>query len=163
MKFYIFRHGETYYNKQYGLYDKDNFQTPLLYEGKEVVERLANFLKDIPSDYNVSSPFERCRETVKIISEISGKEFLFDERVGEFYKENYQEYREKIEDFLKEVEEKGYQSVIICTHGATMSQLIHLICDESPEKEIPVSEYDSTGVLVVIEDRKIREIDFNLG
>jgi broad specificity phosphatase PhoE len=171
MKYYIFRHAETFPSKtQGGIYDGDNFKTPILYEGKDITVKLANYLKDIESDYNVSSPYERCLETIKIISEITGKEFVIDERVGEFFEKEYLDYRKKIEEFLAEIKQKNYSSVIICTHGATMSQLIHLICDENPEEYIPVSEYESTGILVIVEDKQslrpnglkeIKKVNFN--
>lgn len=162
MKYYIFRHAETFPSKNAGgMYDGDNYHTPILYGGKDVTIKLANYLKDIPSDFNVSSPFERCRETVEIITEITGKKFVFDDRVGEYFQISYPDFRARIENFLKEVTEKGYQAVLICTHSAVISQLVHLICDANPEENIPISEGKNTGFLIVVEDRKFKEINFN--
>ncbi len=161
MKFYIFRHGETFASKTFTPYEGDNFNTPILYEGKDTTIKLANYLKDVPSDLNVSSPYERCRETVKIITEITGKEFIFDDRVGEYFQIEYEKYKGRIVNFLEEVKQKSYQDIVICTHGATMSMLVHLLCDDSPEEKIPVSEFKQTGVLVIIENKTIKEVDFN--
>lgn len=163
MKFYIFRHAETFPSKNMGgIYDKDNYTTPILYEGKDTTIHLANYLKEIPSDLNVSSPYERCKETVKMISRISGKEFVLDERIGEFYQIEYKEFKERIKDFLKDVRDKDYQNIVICTHGAAMSLLVHLISDREPEENIPISEFKKTGVLIKVENKNFQEIDFNI-
>ncbi len=162
IKFYIFRHAETFPSKNTaGIYDNDNFSTPVLYSGIDITIKLAQYLKNVPSDLNVSSPFERCKETVEIITQMTGKEFIFDERVGEYFQISYLDFRARIEDFLKEVKEKGYKDIIICTHGAVISQLVHLLCDDKPEEDIPISEGKNTGVLIIIEDKKFKEIDFN--
>jgi broad specificity phosphatase PhoE len=162
MKFYIFRHAETFPSKNTGgIYDENNFATPVLSSGKDITIKLAQYLKDIPSDLNVSSPFERCKETVEIITQVTGKKFIFDERVGEYFQISYPDFRARIEDFLKEIEGRDYQNIIICTHGAVMSQIVHLLCDDKPEEDIPISEGKNTGILVMVEDRSIKEINFN--
>lgn len=161
MKFYIFRHAETFSSK-YGIsYGKDNLQSPILFGGKEAIIKLANYLKDIFSDFNVSSPYERCKETVEIISKITDKQFVFDKRIGEYMNISYEKLKKRLLDFLNEINKKGYKSVLICTHGAVVSLLVHLICDINLEETVPLSEYKDTGDLVVIEDKTVKTIDFN--
>lgn len=161
MKFYIFRHAQTFPSREAVPYEKDNFNTPILYEGKDATFNLANYLKNISSDFNVSSPYERCKETVEIISKITNKQFIFDKRVGEYVNISYEELKKRLLDFLHEINKKSYKSVIICTHGAVMSLLIHLICDRNPGETVPLSEYKDTGDLVIIEDKVVSIINFN--
>ncbi len=161
VKYFIFRHAETFPSKYSVPYEKDNFNAPILYEGKDATLNLANYFKNIPSDFNVSSSYKRCRETVKIITQITGKKFIFDSRIGEFYQIEYEKFKKRIKDFVRDIKKKGYQSVIICTHGAVMSLLVPLLCGKKPEEQIPVNEYKDTGTLVIAEDKVIKTIDFN--
>lgn len=160
-KYYIFRHAQTFASKYFVDYEGDNFSTPILHEGKEAILKMANYLKDIPSDFNVSSPYLRCKQTVEIISQVTGKEFIFDDRIGEYYQIEYPDFRARVVDFLEELKKKNYQSVVICTHGAVISVLMHLLFDKIPEQNIPFNEYKKTGVLVIIKDGNFQEIDFN--
>jgi broad specificity phosphatase PhoE len=44
----------------------------ILPEGIPAVKRLADYLKDIKTDINFTSPYLRCKQTVDIISKVSG-------------------------------------------------------------------------------------------
>jgi broad specificity phosphatase PhoE len=159
--FYIFRHGETFVTKQSKFwYGRRVFSAPILEEGKPAVHRLGEYLKGIPTDINYCSPYKRCRQTVEIVSEESGKEFNFDKRLGEFFWEPFGHFRRRVKKFLKEVEAKNYQSVAICTHGAVIAALIKIIRQGNiqPGEEL---HYPKPGILLIVTENEIKVIDFN--
>ncbi len=161
MIIYLFRHAQTFESKNSIDYGADNFNTPILYEGREPIEKMGEYLKNIPSDFNISSPFLRCKQTVEIITEKTGKEFDFDNKLGEFIDIPYVQFKLRIANFLEEMKSKNYKTILICTHGAVMSVLLHLLLDRIPEKSIPVSEYVKTGVLIKVENQMVEKLDFN--
>ena len=61
MNFYIFRHGATYYSKYDISYGEQVETAEILPEGIAAVKRLGKYLKNIDTDFNVSSPYQRCR------------------------------------------------------------------------------------------------------
>lgn len=159
--FYIFRHGETLVSKTNSVYGDTVLTAEILPEGKPIIEKLGSFLKDIPTDFNVSSEFLRCRQTVEIVSRVSGKEFTFDRRLNELYDETIEEFIAKLKDFLKEVRQKNYPSVLICTHGAIIAILTELIVLGNL-KSYDVTNYPRPGILRIIKAGKIQDLDFNL-
>src|SRR3989344_2307919 len=85
MRLYIFRHGMTLQSKNNVPYTPENYKTsPLLDEGIPVIEKIGNYLKDIKTDVNYTSPILRCTQTAEIISEISGKIFLPNDLLTEY-------------------------------------------------------------------------------
>jgi broad specificity phosphatase PhoE len=161
--YYIFRHGLTYAVKTGTAYGMGLFTAPIIDEAKPALERMGKFLKDKPTDFNISSPLTRCRQTVEIISKMSGKEFVFDRRITEFFLETGWLVRRRVGRLLKEIDKKGYEKVAICTHGAIISTLINALTPrEGQEREYDVFRYPDPGVLVVIEDGKVEEINFNI-
>jgi phosphohistidine phosphatase SixA len=127
-KYYIFRHGETFVSK--GLktgYGLKVFSADILDEGKPPLEKMGRYLKKIPTDFNASSRFKRCRTTVGIISKNSGKEFIFDSRLNEFFFELPFFFRRRIRHFLRDLNDKNLQTVLICTHAAVINELISMI------------------------------------
>src|SRR5437762_1931158 len=122
--FYIFRHGETFATKLEKGYGRKVFSAPLLDEGHPAIERIGEYLKNIETDFNTSSNVKRCRQTVEIVSQISGKQFIFDKRLNEFFLETYWHFRRRIKGVLKDIDQKGFSSVCICTHGACIAMLV---------------------------------------
>ena len=159
-KYYIFRHGETYYTKNLMLYPVDNFSVEILPEGIPALERLAGYLKNIPSDYNVSSEYKRCQQSIKIVGEISGLHFEKDARLNEFNRETFEDLVKRLEIFVKELKEKKYSTVIICTHGAVIAGLKNILVGSEYEKS-EIMDYPRPGVLTIAGDNTIEEIDFN--
>jgi broad specificity phosphatase PhoE len=160
--YYIFRHGETFATKAGTGYGMKVFSAPLLPEASPALQKMGEYLKNIPTDINVSSAVKRCRQTVEIIGKESGKEFIFDKRLNEFFLESVGHLVERLKKFLEDLEKHNYQHVLLCTHGACISALITLL---TAKKDHPTSynlfHYPQPGVLTIIEGNNIQEINFN--
>lgn len=160
--YYVFRHGETHVTKTKGRYGYGHkvYSATILEEGKPSVTRLANHLKKIETDYNVSSPFLRCRQTAEIVNQITGKEFVFDKRLGEIVFVPPWFFRRRVLSFISEMESSSHENILICTHAAVITVLLnHLTTDGPTSKE--KLRAPNPGVLSVIRDGKLEEIDFN--
>lgn len=172
MNFYIFRHGETFstVNSDSGYGDKQ-FTTGILPEGIPAIQRLAEYLKQITPDHAAASELLRVQETVKVVTKITGVEFVKDKRLNELLDENgmapappYAPYfeiqKEQLKEFLQEMEKHNYKTVFICTHGYNIAGIKHLILNNSFEvKDLP--NYPNPGVLTIIKGKEVEEIDFN--
>ena len=159
-KFYLFRHGETFATKENKDYFLKIFSAPILEEGKPAIRKLATYLKDKPSDANYSSPLKRCKQTVEIVNRITGKDFIFDKRLREFFMETHWGLEKRVKSLLNEIEVHRYQSITICTHGAVLMMLKKLLIKRSKQK-ISFNDYPKPGVLWIIEDNKLEELNFN--
>lgn len=158
--YYIFRHGETFATKGNGLYWHKIFSAPILEEGKPTIIKLAEYLRDIPSDFNVVSPFLRCQQTAAIVTQITGKEFSTDRRIREYTFEIPWLFKKRIISFIKTLEQSSYQSIIICTHSIVIEMLIqflvhgHVSLTKRMYAPLP-------GVLSVIKGKDISTFNFN--
>lgn len=160
-KYYIFRHGDTWYTKNRQSYPMDNLSVEILPDGIPALKKIAYYLKEIPSDFNASSEYLRCQQSNKIVSDISGLKFKKDARLNEFSHEEFDNLVERLESFIGEMEKKGYKNIVICTHGAVIAGLKNILVGSEYEKSELV-DYPTPGVLTIIEDKIIKEIDFNL-
>lgn len=159
--YYIFRHGETFATKSGGGYGVRIFNAPILPEGKEAIEKMAKFLKAKDVDLSLSSPFKRCKQTVEIISGITGSEFKFDKRLSEFFLETFGHFKRRIKNLVDEVESSDYKSVAICTHGAVISGLTGFLT-KGVFEVLSVPDYPDPGVLIIIRDHHLEEVNFNV-
>jgi broad specificity phosphatase PhoE len=159
-KYYIFRHGDTFYSKNRTSYPEDNFSVEILPQGIPALEKIGAYFKNITVDYSVSSEYLRCQQSNKIVGEISGLKFEKDARLNEFSHEVFDNLVERLESFVGEMEEKKYQTIVICTHGAVIAGLKNILMGSDYEKSEMV-DYPRPGVLTIIEDKIIEEIDFN--
>ncbi len=186
-RFYITRHGETFVTRGQALnYGVRIFSADILGESREPLGKMGQYLKKVPTDFNASSQFKRCRQTVGIISEQSGKEFVFDKRLNEFFFELPYFFRRRVKHFLNEMDSKGYETVLICTHGAVINELIKainpqafktLVMTPDPkgppvqveasrkaaqlENKVSFTKYLSPGVLLTLTENSVSEINFN--
>ncbi len=160
--FYIFRHGETFATKAGKGYGMRVFSAPLLPEATGALERMGEYLKSIDTDFNVSSAVRRCRETVAIISTVSGKEFFFDKRLNEFFLESVGHLEKRLQRLLDDIEKNAYKRVLICTHGACLSLLITLLSiKKDHHTSYNLFQYPPPGVLTIIIGNTIQEVNFN--
>lgn len=162
MTYYIFRHGQTFESKHKILYGENVEKAEILLEGIPTVKKIGEFIKEKNVDAFFASPYLRCRQTVSIISEIIGKEFQFDDKLGEFRRE-----REGIPDFINRVKnflelkiDSSIKSIAICTHGYVVSALRELIINGHVQEE-RLNDYPETGVIVKIENKIATIMDFN--
>lgn len=154
---YLLRHGlATHSTNGYG----DQIVTAqILPESIPIIKKMAEFLKDKPTDVNISSEFLRCKQTARMITNITNKQFEFDKRLNEFYEETFTQFKERLQNFLQEVGNKKYSSILICTHGAVIAGLKHLLLKNNLEEE-NLSDFALPNVLTIIQLRQIKEISF---
>lgn len=165
--YYLFRHGDTFVTRGQRLwyyprflpetafsYGAKVFSASILDESKPTLQKLAEYLKHISTDFNASSQFRRCRQTVQIVEKETKKEFIFDKRLNEFVFETPWTFRHRVRSFLKDIETKDYQTVTICTHGAVLALFASLLTGKAVG-------FPKPGVLVIIKGHEITYKDFN--
>ena len=162
MDFYIFRHGETYFSKLDIPYGDMMDSAEILPESVPVIEKLAKYFQNIETDANLSSPFLRCKQTVKIVEKIAGKKFFYEDELKDWIlgKESLEKMILRIKDFYGKLIKKNYKSVAICTHGYPINTLIAL-ATKGTVKNSDLYNYPQPGVLVVIKNKKKKYINFN--
>jgi len=159
--YYIFRHGETFATKRYrGFYGWRVLSAPILAEGIPTIERIGTFLKTKPADFYVTSKLLRCVQTAKIVGDKSGVEFVLDKRLNEYFLETFGHFRRRMESFIFDMSKENYKNIVVCTHGAGIAALTHLLTEQSFQLS-NILNYPSPGVLTIIKEKKIEKIDFN--
>ncbi|MDE2025847.1 MAG: histidine phosphatase family protein [Patescibacteria group bacterium] len=165
--YYIFRHGlATHSTTGYG---DAIVNAHILPEGKAAIERMAEYLKVIPTDYNVTSEFIRCKETADIITKYTGKTFVSDARLNEYSaEENYnhetfEAFRQRLLMFLLDMEQdQSKQTILVCTHGAAIAGLKHILTEGRFTTDVRF-DFPLPGVLLIVKpDATIEEMDFNV-
>lgn len=164
---YLFRHGDTFVTKGQRLwyyptflpetafsYGAKVFSASILDEAKPTIQKLSEYLKDIPTDFNASSQFRRCRQTVQIVEKETKKEFIFDKRLNEFVFETPWRFRYRVRSFINDLKAKDYDSVAICTHGAVLALIASILTGQKVG-------FPKPGVLVIIKNGQITYKDFN--
>jgi 2,3-bisphosphoglycerate-dependent phosphoglycerate mutase len=131
--------------------EKDANLTP---EGKRQAVELAHFLQPYHFDCVISSPFKRAIDSITPYTELIEAEVILDERLAErilsttfdpdwdwrtnlerTYKEEHLKFpggestfeaKERIRSFIKDLESKSYESVLMVTHGNLLSLLLNM-------------------------------------
>jgi broad specificity phosphatase PhoE len=162
MNYYIFRHGETYETKNALSYGHRVENAEILEEGIPVIKKIAEYLKGLKTDVNYVSNYKRCLQTAEIVSEITRKAFLIDERIGEYReeKESFEEFSRRVGDFLKHINNQGLESTAICTHGGVMSALKYKV-QRRKYSINKLMNFPRPGVLMIIKNGDLEQIDFN--
>jgi len=124
-KYYLFRHGLAIKPGQN--YQPNNQNIPLLPEAKKDIIKLANKLKHINTDLNLCSQYLRCRQTADLVAQITGKKFIIDAKLNEFQSETFAQFKNRIKSFLKKIHSQNSQHILICTHGAVIAAITHLV------------------------------------
>ncbi|OGM20638.1 hypothetical protein A2955_02965 [Candidatus Woesebacteria bacterium RIFCSPLOWO2_01_FULL_37_19] len=164
MTYYIFRHGETHESK-YKINYGENIETAeILPEATPVTKRLAYYLKNERVGAYFSSPYLRCKQTMEIIKKITGKGVVYDKRIGEEKVnrnlETFEDMFARVKEFHNSLIQKNIKSASICTHGGPIAILSSLILSGKVNQD-DLSNYPKTGVLLVIEEGKLKSLDFN--
>jgi broad specificity phosphatase PhoE len=164
MIYYIFRHGETFYSKNDILYGENIETAEILPEGIPVIERLAEYLKDKINDFNFTSPFKRAVQTTEIITKITGKIFVPDERLKEESLskglESLDQLIKRLKDFIISTENNNSGIVSLCSHGWPISILTALLTKGSVSKT-DLGYFPKCGQLLVVENKTLKTLDFN--
>jgi len=162
MKLYVFRHGVTYFSKNglnYGEHLKD---AKILPEGVPAIEKIAEYLKNIKSDINYTSPYLRCIQTTNIITRITSKKFEVDENLIDFdpQTENRSIVIKRMLTFSKKLESQKPESATVCTHGFPINTLIAYFT-KGFVREADLDNFPDPGILITIEDKKAKFNNFN--
>ena len=172
MNYYIFRHGETFATKGHTEYGDKILSASTLPEGIPVTKRLAEYLKNIQTDFNVRSELLRVEQTAEIITKITEKKFETDARLNDTmvapkelkdvypHTETKDEFITRIKSFLTDLQSKPYETVLIGTHGGVIAALKHLVVNGEFDYH-SIMDIPKPGVLTIIKDGEIEEIDFN--
>lgn len=164
MDLYIFRHGDTKNTKSFisrFTKKKNTSDLPILPEGKEALIKIGEYLKNIKTDANFTSPYLRCKQSSDIVGKVSGKKFSIDSRIEELEgKIDFSVFRKKVASFLEDLHSQNYSAVAICTHGAVISALKHLEVDGNLHF-FQVLSYPIPGKLTIIKNKKAEEKNFN--
>lgn len=78
----LVRHGESFTNTM-NIVSDDLDKYPLTEKGRNQAKNAGNEIRKIAIDFIISSPILRARETAEIISSITGKEIVIDNRLRE--------------------------------------------------------------------------------
>lgn len=155
---YIFRHGlATHSTHGYG---RAIMSAKVLPEGVAPIERMSEFLKKVPNSFNVSSEYNRCRETVAIVSRITGKEFVFDPLLNEFHRATFTSLKERIMQMLQKLSAVPQGNILICSHGAVIAALTSYITMGKHTEKLKYN-FPKTGELLILKQNKPERIDFN--
>lgn len=163
MELFIFRHGETFETKNGSLpYGPRVESAQILPEAIPVIKRLGKYLKNIKTDTNYTSPYLRCIQTVEIVTEVSKKVFLVEDRLSEYRpeKETLDELIARVEEFFKYLKSQKLDSAAICTHGFPISVLTQLATKGFVRKH-EMENYPKPGELTIIKNCKKGIVDFN--
>lgn len=160
-KFYIFRHGETFATKAGTGYGYRIFSADILPEAEVPLRNIGKYLKDKKLDFCVSSKFKRCRQTVGIIKAETGYNFQFDGRLNEYFLEPYWYLRRRVTSLINEIRAAKYKTVGICTHGAVIAALIHVLTPEADRQPFSIYNFPPPGVLISVIDGKVTQMNFN--
>jgi broad specificity phosphatase PhoE len=158
--YYIFRHGETSATLNKRWYWHKFYSATILEEGKPSIIKLAEYLKHVKTDFNVSSPFIRCRQTAQLVTQITGKEFAYDSRIKEYGLELPWMFKRRLLSFIKNLEISKYDKVLICTHAIVIETLIQYL----EHGRIDLRERIAApfpGVLTIITNKKSQTLNFN--
>jgi broad specificity phosphatase PhoE len=164
--FYIFRHGDTkdsgsFLNTIFD-YKGDSRMLPILPKGVPALEKIGEFLKNIPTDANFCSPYLRCMDSAEIVGGIANKKYQSDERIRELEKngEKFTSFKKRVINFLNEIDEKKYSAVSICTHGAVIAAIKHLKTSRR-FYFFQIIDFPKPGNLTIIKNGEVDTIDFN--
>ena len=155
---YLFRHGLATLDPD-GYGDKI-LTAELLPESIPIVRQMAKYLKDIDGGLWMRSEILRCKQTADIITEITAKKFVPDARLKEFYHETFPHLKNRVKGFVEYINEKNPDKVILCTHGAVIAAIRHLLFD-GEFSESNLVDYPQCGQILEINQDKITVTDFN--
>lgn len=156
---YILRHGlATHSMNGYG--DKI-LSAPLLPEAVPAIERMSAYLAKVPVSSNWSSTLIRCIQTTEIVRRITGKVFIPDKRLNEFYQETFSRFYGRVSSWFKEVNTSQSKNILVCTHGVVIAALKQILLTGDFSEAANLLDYPGCGQLVVIKERKIELFDFN--
>lgn len=154
---YLFRHALATENKDG--YGDEILSAKILPVGIPPTERMAEYIQRLPKSVNWSSELLRCAQTTNIITKITGRIFVSDARLNEYYNESFEAFRKRIASWLDGMMTLHPSIVLVCTHGAVIAGLKHLII-EGEFLESQSFDYPKCGQLLVVTRKRSAVLDF---
>jgi broad specificity phosphatase PhoE len=158
----------TYYLTRHALathsltgYGDQILTAEILPEGIPPIKKMASFLATQSIGNCFVSEIIRCQQTAQIISAATHCPFITDGRLNEYYPRNFTDFLKRVENFLNEVEQKHFDKVLLCTHGAVVAAIKNLLAQKSVTEEVIDYEYPLPGTLWIIDKDHLIEKDFN--
>ncbi len=158
--YYIFRHGETYYSKNVIPYGENELTAEILPEAKITTQKLAIQLQKFQIEKAFRSEFLRCRQTVEIIETNSSLKFEAEPLLNEFTESSFDVFEERMETVIQKLESLAETHIALCTHGANVAGFKKLLTGHEFTSH-DLMYYPKTGVILVISEGVISEIDCN--
>ncbi len=179
MKIYLFRHGETDWNKV--LRCQGHIMDPPIHlndKGRDQARETAKILRDKNLDVIFSSDLHRALDTAEIIANVYDIEIIQDERLREtnfgdlqgtiydgesdkYFKdgslsfpggESLNEAKQRVQDFLMEmISTYDYENVGIASHGGVIGNLKSSLIGE------PYKHVENGEILSIDYDEEIKE------
>lgn len=159
-KIYLFRHGETFATRDSREYGDQVLTAPILDSGKPAIVKIGQYLADKNIDVFISSEILRCQQTSEIVSREINKQFTTDPRLNEYYNETFGQMRGRIIKFIDSLDQYKGKTVLVCTHGACLSALKHLLLFGKYELQ-NLMDFPKPGVIWEVVDSGLHEVNFN--
>jgi broad specificity phosphatase PhoE len=141
-------------------YGDDMLTAELLPKGKEAVENAAAFAAAQNPTQLWASPLRRCQQTAEILAAKTGLKVVTDPLLTE-YSEEMEETFAHFVSRMKEVVEKIRQQspekmLCICTHGAVIAALSHLLTNRAFSR-LDLNDYPTPAGVRIIEQDKLTQ------
>lgn len=159
--YYIFRHGQTIFSKTETPYGDNEQTAEILPEAKPVIENLAKKLTTFKIEKCFRSEFLRCRQTADIIEANSPFHFEPEPLLNEFVEDDFDVFEKRMEKAVSKLESLSEKHIALCTHGANVAGFKKLLLGQKFHSH-DLMYYPKTGVILVISNGSIQEVDCNL-
>jgi broad specificity phosphatase PhoE len=155
---YLFRHALSTYSKTG--YGEKVLTAEILPNETAPIQEMSVYLKTVNPSVNYSSEILRCRQTAQIITDNTQKIFIPDGRINEYHQIEFNDFATKIKDIVHEIEKLKTPNILICTHGAVVGAIKHLLL-KGNFQEKDLADYPKCGELLIIKDKIPKLINFN--
>jgi len=163
---YIIRHSLA--TRSTSGYGDQILDASILPDTVPAIEEMAGYLHTIGDSINVSSELLRCRQTAAIITAKTGKQFIFDKRLNEFVEEppkfvteTFVDFKARVISFVQTISRTNSERIIVVTHGAVVSALMHYIV-QGDVTENELLDYPDCGVMITIHHKSVTQKDFRI-
>lgn len=141
-------------------YGDDQYTAEILTDAVPSIKRLGMYLKNIHTDKAYTSELLRCLQTSQIVTDMTGKEFEKFPLLNEFTEKTFEEFKKRAQKLIDKLEENKKTTYLLCTHGAVISALKHLLIFGEYKHE-NLMDFPVAGSLMIIDRSGSEVMDFN--
>jgi broad specificity phosphatase PhoE len=142
------------------VYGDRQLTAEMLPEGIPAIKRLSEYVKGIESTQNLRSELLRCKQTVEIVTKITGKEFTEEPLLNEFMEASFEEFHKRMDTLISKLEGQENQTYLICTHGDVIAAFRYFLTQNEFLIE-DHTDYPRPGTLAIIKGGEYELMDFN--